>query len=122
MKRYFALILAALMLASVLCACSGTATITDEPYSGYGNVSTTDDGTVNGTNDYMNGTNRSYDGAAYGSSSGNVRSSTGRTSDSGMGNSGTGSSSTGSRSGMTRGTVNGSSTGYGSGSVAASEQ
>lgn len=113
MKRNFALILAVLMLASVLCACSGTATITDEPYNGYGNVSTTDDGMVNGTNDYMNGTNRGFDGDAYGSSSGNSGSFANRSN-------GTGSSSTGSRNGMTRSAVNGSSTGYGSGRNSAS--
>ena len=78
MKRFLIAGLAALMLASVLTACSGTATV--GPYGGYSNVSTTDDGRVNGTNgtsgmDY--GTyDRSYNGAdqsrTYGSTNGST--------------------------------------------------
>ena len=78
MKRFLIAGLAALMLASVLTACSGTATV--DPYGGYSNVSTTDDGRVNGTNgtsgmDY--GTyDRSYNGAGqnrtYGSTNGST--------------------------------------------------
>lgn len=88
MKRFLIAALAALMLASVLTACSGTATV--DPYGGYSNVSTTDDGRVNGTNgssgmDYgtysgtsgnttgrtYDGTNgRTYGGGSYGSTNG----------------------------------------------------
>lgn len=49
MKRILILALAAVMLVSLLTACSATGMVTD-PYGGYSNVSTTDDGTVNGTN------------------------------------------------------------------------
>lgn len=49
MKRITALVLAVLMLAALLCACSATANM--DPHGGYSNVSTTRDGRVNGTND-----------------------------------------------------------------------
>ena len=39
MKRITALVLAVLMLAALLCACSATANM--DPYGGYSNVSTT---------------------------------------------------------------------------------
>ena len=55
MKRFCILVLAVCLLLTALCACSATGRIED-PYSGYGNVSTTPDGRVNGTNDYLNGT------------------------------------------------------------------
>ena len=133
MKRFFAIIAAALMLASMLCACSGTATITDDPYNGYGNVSTTDDGTVNGTNDYLYGTNRGTSGMTNGrgtngmtngaGSNGTYDGSnpSGRTA--GETNRGmTNGSANGSTSSMSRGTGNGSSTGYGTSGGTASAQ
>lgn len=63
MKRTIAILLAALMLTGMLTACSGTVGMEDG--RAYGNVSTTPDGTVNGTN------RGSYDGrnGSYGSSS-----------------------------------------------------
>lgn len=51
MKRILILALTVLMLAAVLCACGTTAYVGD-PNRGYSNVSTTRDGTVNGTNGY----------------------------------------------------------------------
>lgn len=48
MKRMIAILLAALMLTSVLTACSGSVGM-DDGYA-YGNVSTSPNGTVNGTN------------------------------------------------------------------------
>ena len=48
MKRIVILVLAVLTLCSLLCACSATGNI--DPYGGYSNVSTTRNGTVNGTN------------------------------------------------------------------------
>lgn len=129
MKRFFAIIAAALMLASVLCACSGTATITDDPYNGYGNVSTTDDGTVNGTNDYLYGTNRGTSGMTNG------RGTNGMTNGAGSNGTYDGSNpsgrtagetnrgmTNGSTSSMSRGTGNGSSTGYGTSGGTASAQ
>ena len=53
MKRVIAILLAVMMLTGVLTACSGTAYY-DDGY-GYGNVSTTPDGRVNGTNGRTNG-------------------------------------------------------------------
>lgn len=50
MKRMIAVLLSVMILAGVLTACSGTAYY-DDGY-GYGNVSTTPNGTVNGTNGY----------------------------------------------------------------------
>ncbi len=120
MKRFFAIFAAALMLASVLCACSGTATITDEPYNGYGNVSTTDDGTVNGTNDYLYGSGRGTNGMT------NSRGTNGTydgSNPSGRSNGDAGRSITnGSTSGMSRGSTSGSSTGYGTDSGTSSAQ
>ena len=60
MKRIFILVLVCCLL--LLTACSASGRI-DDPY-GYGNVSTTPDGRVNGTNDYLNGT---YGSARQGS-------------------------------------------------------
>lgn len=57
MKRFCILVLAVCLLLTALCACSATGRIED-PYSGYGNVSTTPDGRVNGTNDAYYGTGR----------------------------------------------------------------
>ena len=54
MKRSLTLVLAALMLSALLCACSAAGTV--DPYTGYSNVSTTRDGRVNGTNG-ISGTN-----------------------------------------------------------------
>ena len=73
MKRIAILVLAAALLAALLCACSATGNI--DPYGGYSNVSTTRDGTVNGTNDghynrYQSGAanpSGGYGGNAYGS-------------------------------------------------------
>ena len=62
MKRTIAILLAALMLTGILSACSGTVGMEDG--RAYGNVSTTPDGTVNGTN-----RNGSYGGGSYGSNS-----------------------------------------------------
>ena len=58
MKRIMLLTLAMLLLLSVLSACSAAGTATADPW-GYGNVSTTRDGYVNGTNRNMPG----YDAA-----------------------------------------------------------
>lgn len=58
MKRILLLTLAALLLLGALSACSATGTATADPW-GYGNVSTTRNGYVNGTNRNMPG----YDAA-----------------------------------------------------------
>ena len=58
MKRIMLLTLAALLLLGALSACSATGTATADPW-GYGNVSTTRDGYVNGTNRNLPG----YDAA-----------------------------------------------------------
>ena len=55
MKRLFACLLAAGMLAGVFAGCSATGRV--DPYGMYGNVSTTRDGRVNGTNDSFHGMN-----------------------------------------------------------------
>ena len=106
MKRILAISAAVLMLASVLCACSGTATISDMPNGAYGNVSTTDDGRVNGTNDYMNGSGYT----TYGNTTGTYSS----TNDNGnySGNhsgSGMNGSSAGGMNGSSTGSMNGTS-------------
>ena len=59
MKRILILALTVLMLAAVFTAC-GTTAYVDDPYRGYSNVSTTRDGTVNGTNGYAYGYNGAY--------------------------------------------------------------
>ena len=59
MKRILVLALTVLMLAAVFTAC-GTTAYVDDPYRGYSNVSTTRDGTVNGTNGYAYGYNGAY--------------------------------------------------------------
>lgn len=50
MKKLTLLLLAALMLLSVLTACSASANMTGTDPRGYSNVSTTRDGTINGAN------------------------------------------------------------------------
>ena len=72
MKKFALLVLAALVLVSVFTGCSASAYM-DDPYAGgYSNVSTTRNGTVNGTNDrYYNGYGAygySYDANGHGSS------------------------------------------------------
>ena len=72
MKKLTLFLLAALMIASVFTGCSASAYM-DDPYAGgYSNVSTTRNGTVNGTNDrYYNGYGAygyGYDANGYGSS------------------------------------------------------
>ncbi len=76
MKRTISVLIAALMLTGMLTACSGTMTMDDG--RAYGNVSTTRDGTVNGTNGYTgNGYENRRDqgsyqnGGSYGSTYGN---------------------------------------------------
>ena len=80
MKRILAITLSVLMLVCLLCACSGTATISDVPDDSYGNVSTTDNGRVNGTNDRMKGTTGSADSSSgyttYGNTTGTYSSTT----------------------------------------------
>lgn len=69
MKRMIAILLAALMLTGMLTACSGSVGM-DDGYA-YGNVSTTPNGTVNGTN-------RTYGGNySRGSAPGTTRTGTG---------------------------------------------
>ena len=64
MKKTLILVLALVMLVGTLTACSGTASI--DPYYGYSNVSTTDDGRVNGTNGASGyGARRSYASGDY---------------------------------------------------------
>ena len=79
MKRILILALTVLMLAAVFTAC-GTTAYVDDPYRGYSNVSTTRDGTVNGTNGYAygyngayaNGYNGTYAGGTTGYANGNA--------------------------------------------------
>lgn len=94
MKRILILALTVLMLAAVLCAC-GTTAYVDDPYRGYSNVSTTHDGTVNGTNGYgynnggyagtngytggMTGTNGYANGGTNGYANGNTTTGNGTT-------------------------------------------
>ena len=80
MKRTLTLMLAVLMLTSLLCACSATGTV--DPYYSYGNVSTTHDGRVNGTNDRYTPPYRGYDNGVSGSAAG-VPHQSGRTNASG---------------------------------------
>lgn len=75
MKRILTLTLAVLMLASLLCACSATGTV--DPHYSYGNVSTTRDGRVNGTNDRYVPPYRGYENGASGSTAGIPRQSGG---------------------------------------------
>ena len=58
MKRFLLLTLAAALLAVLLTGCAGSRSA----YSYRGNVSTTDNGRVNGTNDNMNGIFEGTDG------------------------------------------------------------
>lgn len=53
MRRIWICLLAVCLLALVLAGCSATGRVS--PNGMYGNVSTTTDGRVNGTNDYYNG-------------------------------------------------------------------
>ena len=65
MKRFLVLLTVCCLLLTVMTACSASGRI-DDPYrDGYGNVSTTRDGRVNGTNDAYNGmAGREYNGTA----------------------------------------------------------
>ena len=65
MKRMVAILLAALMLTGVLTACSGSVGMDDG--RAYGNVSTTPNGTVNGSGQYNSG----YQGSNWSSGSQN---------------------------------------------------
>lgn len=61
MKKWTLLILAVFVVASVFAGCSASAYM-DDPYrNGYSNVSTTRNGTVNGTNGRYAGYNYGYD-------------------------------------------------------------
>jgi len=94
MKRTIAIMLAALMLTGILTACSGTLGMDDG--RAYGNVSTTPNGTVNGTNrdsyngnhtngGYQNGTGSNHGGSGYQSGSSNGANSSGSGYQSGTG-------------------------------------
>lgn len=66
MKKLTLLLLAALLLLSVLAACSATANMEGSYPRGYSNVSTTHNGTVNGTNSPASGAYDSwYDARRY---------------------------------------------------------
>ena len=95
MKRMIAILLAALMLTTVLTACSGTVGMDDG--RAYGNVSTTPNGTVNGGEGYGNGY-QSYDSGNYRNSGSN-----GSYGSYSNGYGGYGSNSSGSGTGMTGG-------------------
>mgnify|MGYP007084541975 CR=1 FL=1 len=69
----FALVLAACLLGLVLAGCSATGRV--GPNGMYGNVSTTTDGRVNGTNDYYNGYS-GRDGQTYNDTNGRTYSGT----------------------------------------------
>lgn len=75
MKRTIAILLAALMLTGVLTACSGSVGM-DDGYA-YGNVSTTPNGTINGTNRAYNGSYNGYSSNGSGTMTGNSRTGTG---------------------------------------------
>lgn len=61
MKKLLLLLLAVCLLASVFAGCSAEANMHDPYYTrGYTNVSTTRNGTVNGTNDHRSTTYGSY--------------------------------------------------------------
>ncbi|MGN0978824.1 MAG: hypothetical protein ACI4PT_00650 [Candidatus Avoscillospira sp.] len=74
MKRMIAVLLSVMALAGVLTACSGTAAYGDG--YGYGNVSTTPNGYVNGTNGYNYGAN-GYGTNGYGGGYGYANGSSG---------------------------------------------
>ena len=67
MKRILICLLAACLLGLVLAGCSATGRV--GPNGMYGNVSTTTDGRVNGTNDYYNGYS-GRDGQTYNDTNG----------------------------------------------------
>lgn len=77
MKRILICLLAVCLLGHVLAGCSATGRV--GPNGMYGNVSTTTDGRVNGTNDYYNGYS-GRDGQTYNDTNGRTYSGTnGRT-------------------------------------------
>ena len=77
MKRILICLLAVCLLGLVLAGCSATGRV--GPNGMYGNVSTTTDGRVNGTNDYYNGYS-GRDGQTYNDTNGRTYSGTnGRT-------------------------------------------
>ena len=73
MKRILICLLAVCLLALVLAGCSATGRV--GPNGMYGNVSTTTDGRVNGTNDYYNGYS-GWDGQTYNDTNGRTYSGT----------------------------------------------
>ena len=77
MRRIWICLLAVCLLALVLAGCSATGRV--GPNGMYGNVSTTTDGRVNGTNDYYNGYS-GMDGQTYNGRNGQTyNGTTGRT-------------------------------------------
>ena len=68
MKRILICLLAVCLLGLVLAGCSATGRV--GPNGMYGNVSTTTDGRVNGTNDYYNG--HSTNGQTYSGTTGHI--------------------------------------------------
>ena len=77
MRRIWICLLAVCLLALVLTGCSATGRV--GPNGMYGNVSTTTDGRVNGTNDYYNGYS-GRDGQTYNGTNGQTyNGTTGRT-------------------------------------------
>ena len=77
MRRIWICLLAVCLLALVLAGCSATGRVS--PNGMYGNVSTTTDGRVNGTNDYYNGYS-GMDGQTYNGRNGQTyNGTTGRT-------------------------------------------
>ena len=77
MRRIWICLLAVCLLALVLAGCSATGRV--GPNGMYGNVSTTTDGRVNGTNDYYNGYS-GRDGQTYNGTNGQTyKGTTGRT-------------------------------------------
>ena len=73
MRRIWICLLAVCLLALVLAGCSATGRV--GPNGMYGNVSTTTDGRVNGTNDYYNGYS-GMDGQTYNDTNGRTYSGT----------------------------------------------
>ena len=73
MRRIWICLLAVCLLALVLAGCSATGRV--GPNGMYGNVSTTTDGRVNGTNDYYNGYS-GRDGQTYNNTNGRTYSGT----------------------------------------------
>ena len=73
MKRILICLLAVCLLGLVLAGCSATGRV--GPNGMYGNVSTTTDGRVNGTNDYYNGYS-GRDGQTYNNTNGRTYSGT----------------------------------------------